>query len=281
METITKFLTDLMTATAWSMEKPKAYGSFHLTFTVVGFAVCLLLAYLLRHLGEKGNRRLLTSLGIFLMVTEVYKQLFYTYYIGGGEYQWWIFPFQLCSIPMYFCVIAPWLKNRKISRAMYAFMTTFNLLGGFITFFEPSGIVHEYWTLTLHAFLWHMTLVFIGFYLIASGRGATEKQHLVGAILTFLALCVIAFCINLLCWNVSDGSINMFFVGPKNSSLIVFKQISEAAGWYISTLLYVPAVSAGASLFFLPVYLWNKKRNAVSPTPESTENTEKVPTRVS
>ncbi|MBQ8859126.1 MAG: YwaF family protein [Clostridia bacterium] len=281
METINKFLTDLMTATAWTMEKPKAYGSFHLTFTIVGFAVCVLLAYLLRNLGERGNRRLLTSVGLFLIITEVYKQLFYTYYIGGGEYQWWIFPFQLCSIPMYLCVIAPWVKSKRLSRAMYAFMTTFNLLGGFITFFEPSGIVHGYWTLTLHAFIWHMALVFIGFYLVASGRGATEKQHLVGAILTFLVLCVVAFCINLLFWGPSNGSINMFFVGPKNSSLIVFKQISEAAGWYVSTLLYIPAVCAGASLFFLPVYLWNKKKKSASPATENAESPEKVPTRVS
>ena len=281
METAEKFLTDLMTATAWTMEKPKAYGSFHLTFTFVGFALCLLFAYLLRHLGEKGNRRLLTSLGVFLILTEIYKQLFYTYYIGGGSYQWWIFPFQLCSVPMYLCVIAPWVKNKKISHAMYSFMTTFNLLGGFMAFIEPSGIVHEYWTLTLHAFVWHMTLVLIGFYLVASGRGATEMRDFRGGVITFVALCAVAFCINLLFWTPSGGDINMFFVGPRNSSLLVFKQIAEAAGWYISTLLYIPAVSLGAFLFFLPVHLWNKKRKTVSPAPKSTENTEKVPTRVS
>ena len=277
MDSISEFLTRLMTLTAWEMEKPKAYGAFHLTFTFVGFCVCILLAYLLRNLGKKGNRRLLLGLGVFLILTEVYKQLFYTFYIGGGSYQWWIFPFQLCSVPMYLCVIAPFLKSERARHSMYAFMTTFNLLGGFMAFIEPSGIVHEYWTLTLHAFVWHMTLVFLGFYLIASGRGARSFRDYRGGVLTFLALCAIAFSINVAVKYGLGEHINMFFIGPANSSLVVFKQIAEAAGWYISTLLYIPTVCLGALLFFLPVYLYKKKKNE----PQETEKSEEAPIRVS
>lgn len=254
------FLRSLIEATAWEMEKPKAYGAFHLTFTLVGFALCVLLAWRLRNLGEKGSRRLLLGIGIFLIVTEIYKQLFYYYHIGGGAYQWWIFPFQLCSVPMYFCVIAPLLRRGRIRHAMFCFMTTFNLLGGAISFAEPSGLMHEYWTLTLHAFLWHMSLVFIGFYLIASGRGARNLRDYRDSVVTFLCLALVAFGINLCLFDVSGGSINMFYVGPRNSPLVVFKQISEAAGWYVSTLLYIPALCIGAFLVFLPRFLYERHR---------------------
>ena len=240
------FIQRFIEATAWTMEKPKAYGSFHLIFTFVGLAVCVLLAYLLRHTGKKGNRIVLVSAGVFLMITEVYKQFFYYYHIGGGSYQWWIFPFQLCSVPMYLCVIAPFLKEGKLQEMMYKFMTTFNLLGGLMAFIEPSGIVHEYWTLTLHAFIWHMMLIFIGIYLIASGRFAKTGKDYWHATFTFIALCAVAFSINLIFRDVSGGSINMFFVGPRNSSLIICKQIAEVFGWYVSTVLYIPAVSLGA-----------------------------------
>ena len=124
------WLDKIIDATAWGMEKPAAYGAFHLTFTFVGLAICVLVAYLLRNSSEKTNRAVLVSVGVFLMITEVYKQLFYYYYIGNGSYQWWVFPFQLCSVPMYFCVIAPLLKKGKVQSGMYNFMTTFNLLGG-------------------------------------------------------------------------------------------------------------------------------------------------------
>ena len=254
------FLKHFIEATAWTMEKPKAYGAFHLIFTFVGLAVCILLAYVLRKTGKRGNRIVLTSVGVFLLLTEIYKQLFYCYHIGEGSYQWWIFPFQLCSVPMYLCLIAPLLKPCKLSHGMYSFMMNYNLLGGFMAFVEPSGIVHGYWTLTLHAFIWHMLLVFVGLYIGFSGRGGWETKDYWMATKTFLGLCVVAFAINLLFWDVSEGTINMFFLGPKDSSLAVFKDIAKNFGWYVSTALYIPAVCLGSYIFFVPFHCYWKKR---------------------
>jgi hypothetical protein len=141
-------------------------------------------------------------------------------------------------------------------------MTTYNLLGGIMAFIEPSGVTHGYWTLTLHAYLWHMLLIFIGIYLIISGRFAKTKKDYLHATLTFLALCVVAFSINVIFRDVSGGSINMFFVGPSNSSLAVFKDISQKFGWYVSTALYIPTVMLGAFLVFLPAHLYAKKKSS-------------------
>lgn len=257
MNTIESFIN----ATAWTMEKPRAYGPFHLIFTFVGLAVCVLLAYLLRKTGKKGNRIVLWSVGGFLLVTEIYKQLFYFYYIGEGSYPWWVFPFQLCSVPMYLCLIAPFLREGRVQSAMYHFMTTFNLLGGLMAFIEPSGIVHEYWTLTLHAFLWHMVLNFVGFYLIASGRGAKTLKDYRSSVLMLLALSALAFAINLIFWGPAQGDINMFYVGPAVSPLAVFKNIAGALGWYVNTPIYLFALCLGAFLIFLPVYLWENRKN--------------------
>ena len=262
MSGISEWLDGLISATAWGMEKPTAYGPFHLTFSLIGLVLCVLGAWRLRKLSDRGNRILLVGCGVFLAVCEVYKQLFYYYHIGQGSYQWWIFPFQLCSVPMYLCMIAPFLNPGKMQRGMYGFMTSYNLLGGLMALIEPSGIVHSYWTLTLYAFIWHISLVFIGFYLLASGRGGTTVKDYKGATKTFLILCGVAFSINLLLRGVSGGTVNMFFVGPSNSSLAVFKQISENFGWYVSTALYIPTVCLGAYLVFLPFHLYVKKKAA-------------------
>lgn len=260
MQQFSEFLDRIFTATAWGMTPPKAYGAFHLLFTFVGIALSVFFAWKLRKIGERGNRILLVSVGAFLMVTEVYKQFFYYYYIGDNSYQWWIFPFQLCSVPMYLSVIAPFLRAGRVQKGMYHFMTTFNLLGGLMAFIEPSGIIHEYWTLTLHAFVWHMMLIFLGVYLIFSGRFARTLRDFRSATVTFLGLAVLAFLINLTFWKPSGGTINMFFVGPKNSPLVFFEWISEQFGWYVSTLLYLPVVSLGAFLVFLPAHLYARNR---------------------
>lgn len=254
------WLESIMAATAWEMTKPAAYGPFHLTFTALGVFLCILIARKLRHVSERGNQIVLFSVGMFLAVTEIYKQLFYTFYLEDHTYNFGIFPFQLCSVPMYLCLIAPFLKPGKIRDGMYHFMTTYNLLGGIMAFIEPSGIVHGYWTLTLHAFLWHMMLVFIGIYLIASGRFAKTRRDYYSATVTFLVLAVIAFSINLIFWEASNGRINMFFVGPRNSSLMVFKDISKRFGWYISTLLYIPTVCLGAFIVYLPAHIYAKRK---------------------
>ena len=137
-------LQQLMAATAWSMTKPTGFGSFHLLWLFLVVPTAVFIAWKLRGLGEKGNRRLLIGIGLFLVICEVYKQLFYFFYIENGTYPWWIFPFQLCSVPMYLCLIAPLLKKGKLQSGMYHFMVFFNLLGGLAAMIEISGLSHEF-----------------------------------------------------------------------------------------------------------------------------------------
>ena len=253
-------LDQILEATAWKMTPPSSYGVFHLSFTFIGIVVCILLAYHLRNLSERGHKIVLGCTGGFLILTEIYKQLFYVFYMSDHSYVWWIFPFQLCSVPMYLCIIAIFLKPGHFRNGIYGFMTTYNLLGGIMAFIEPSGINHEYWTLTLHAYIWHMLLIFIGFYLIASGHCAKTKKDYLHATVTFVGLCILAFCINLIFWDASGGTINMFYVGPRYSPLAIFKDISLNFGWYVSTALYIPTVMLGAFLVFLPVHIYTKKK---------------------
>lgn len=245
--------------TAWQMDKPPAYGAFHLGFFFCGLAVVILLAFILRKTNDKQNRIVLLCCGLFLLLTELYKQLFYYYVIGNGTYQWWIFPFQLCSVPMYMCLLCAFLPKGKLSDALMDFMLSFNLMGGFIAFLEPSGLMHEYWTLTLHAFVWHMTMIFVGLYLGFSGRAGRTLKGYRNSVFVFVGLCIVAFIINLLLWDVSAGDINMFYVGPRISPIIVFKDIAANWGWYVNTPIYILALSIAAFIFSSPFILWHRK----------------------
>ncbi|MDD3230837.1 MAG: YwaF family protein [Oscillospiraceae bacterium] len=256
-------IKNLIELTAWEMTPPKAYGTFHLLFMCIGFLLCVLLARRCAKLSEKGHRWLLLCIGLGLTASELYKQLFYYYHIGAGSYQWWIFPFQLCSVPMYLCIAAALLKPGKIRDGLCNFMCTYNMLGGAMAFLEPSGLCHGYWTLTIHAFVWHMLLVFIGLYLIASGRCCKKAADFESATVTFLSLCAVAFSINLLFKKVSGGTINMFFMGPSDNPLIVFKSIAQYCGWYVATALYIPTVCFGAWLIYLGISAYHRKNSAL------------------
>ena len=52
--------------------------------------------------------------GLFMLSGEIWKQLTLTFILGGGQYNWWYFPFQLCSIPMYILLIYPWIRRTAL-----------------------------------------------------------------------------------------------------------------------------------------------------------------------
>ncbi len=257
-------LVNLLRDTAWQMVPPKPYGAFHLIFFLGGIVIVTAAAWLLRNTNERQNKIVLWTVGGLLVAFEVYKQFFYTYVIGGGAYQWWIFPFQLCSVPMYLCIIVPFLKEREVKHSMYEFMLAFNMMGGFIAFLEPSGLVHEYWTLTIHAFVWHLMLVFVGLYLGFSKRAGRRISDYKKAVSVFLILCALAFAINLVFWQASSGTIKMFYIGPAISPILVFKSIATKYGWYVNTPIYVFALCLGAFIFYLPFAAVNKKKDKIN-----------------
>ena len=61
-------------AIAWPMEPPRAYGAFHILFTVTGFFVCGFSAWKLRNIGSKAFGCILFFCGLFLSLSEVLMQ---------------------------------------------------------------------------------------------------------------------------------------------------------------------------------------------------------------
>ena len=255
---------------SYPMEPIPAYGAFHIQYTLIGFALCGIISWKLRKVSDRTAGRILFGVGLFLTISEVFKQLFYFFVMEDNAYSWGDFPFQLCSVPMYLCLIAPWLKPGKVQRGMYSFMVLYNLLGGAISFAEPSGLLLDHWFLTIHALVWHMLLVFIGLFICFSGRGGNRRSDYWTATWTFIALCGVAFALNCFVQFGLGEDMNMFFVGPGNSPIAVFKQFSEWFGWYINTPIYIFAVCLGAYLIYrIIVWVQNRTNKNVSQNPNN------------
>ena len=92
---------------AWPMERIPSYGPFHILYTLLGFAVCGLTAWKLRRVSDRTAGAILFGLGLLLITSEVFKQLFNFFVLEDNRYCWGEFPFQLCSVPMYLCLIVP------------------------------------------------------------------------------------------------------------------------------------------------------------------------------
>lgn len=260
-------MKDFFMWTAWGMTPPQPYGLFHLLFTFIGLAVVITVAYFLRRLSPKANRILLLCIGIFLMVAELYKQLFYYYVVGKESYAWWIFPFQLCSVPMYLCIFCGICRNEKVNSWLYEFMFAFNFFGGMISFVEPSGLNHPYVTLTLHAYIWHMLLIFIGFYLYFSKRACRDWKGYLKGMAVFGVAVVLAQIANVIAQG--HGGFNMFYISPYSASpLFFFNEFYTSHGWLANMALYLFALLlAGAIIyyaFYMPRFLINRKKQKLN-----------------
>lgn len=244
--------------TAWEMEKPAAYGWFHILMTLGLLALTIGGAYALRHTTAKQNRLVLGAVGGFLLLTEAYKIAFHMTVNPYNWYFWGAFPFQLCSLPMYLCLFCALCRKEKVNRWLYEAMFAINMVGGIMAFAEPSGIQHGYWTLTLHAYIWHMLLVFIGLYLYFSKRVCTDKASYLKAVRVYLASCVVAQGCNL----IFGDKINCFYISPYvQSPLAVFKDIYAACGWLVNMLLLMLAVLlASAAIYYVGYALRIRKK---------------------
>lgn len=131
-------MENLLNATAWEMTQPQPYGTFHIIMLVMGIPLTILLAWKLRNVSETIYRRILFGIAVFLIISELYKQLFHYYIMDNHTYDWWIFPFQLCSLPMYVCAILPFMKKSRWLIPLETFLMDFNLLGAFMALLVPN-----------------------------------------------------------------------------------------------------------------------------------------------
>ncbi|MGN0204713.1 MAG: hypothetical protein ACI4BB_09225 [Coprococcus sp.] len=241
-------LTAFLKWTAWPMTIPSLYGLFHLVSFFTGTALAVLTAWLLRSPDSLHRfNRILAAAGLILMTGELYKQLMNYFVVNEQFFDWWIFPFQLCSLPMYLCPLLPLIHNPKRHRILCTFLLDFNMMGAIATFIDPSGIFHSYWTLTLHGIIWHLILIFIGFFILFSHQADLTHQGFLSTLPLFAVFCVIAEMLNALLH--SHGNINLFYISPwEMSTQLIFGDIDRLLGRPAGICIYILAMIAGALL---------------------------------
>lgn len=205
--------------------------------------------------------------GIILLIYEISKQLLLTFLLEKGTYNWWYFPFQLCSIPMYLSLVFPWCKRESVRNTVLCFLATYSLLSGIIVFADTSGLHYPLLFLTVSSYVWHILLIVLG---LAAGlsliSGQKQKQKKMScssksssllhlklfgtATLLYLSCCIVAEIINLTFDRL--GTINMFYINPHYSmQQIVFRSIVPYAGNTAAIIIYILSTVFGAFLFFI------------------------------
>ena len=89
------------------MIEPALFGSFHLIWLVLTLIISIILYSIKKKYNEKQLKIVLGTYGIIALILEILKQLIWSFNydvvtnIVTWDYQWYAFPFQLCTTPIY------------------------------------------------------------------------------------------------------------------------------------------------------------------------------------
>lgn len=246
--------------------RPEPYGLFHLVFVFSSLAVMVLICFFTRKNSERTFRIVIFSIGAVLFLSEIYKQLYYLYAAGGEGYDWNIFPFQLCSVPMYLCMAVGCMKKSRVRDAMCEYLVSIGFLGGIMAYAEPSGILNAHYFTLIHSCIWHALLIFIALYILFTKNACADLKGYIKAVAVLGGVVLTATVLNLIFRNKPD--FNMCYISPfYNTPLAVFKDfdvvfqglLGRYIGRIVSIIIYIIALVLGGGLIYGASWFVKKK----------------------
>lgn len=184
-------------------------------------------------------------------------------------------PFHLCSIQIIFVFMARFLKEGKTKETLLAFMYPTCLVGAFLAILMPSIFgssieVSQAFThpLAYQYFLYHVTLVCLGFYIPVSKEVDIKPKHYFSTLGLLGVLAFISLYLNSMFATPTyvndqlvsvDYSTNFFFTQRTPIGI----ELNEMWQWYLYIAIICTIAVVVIALFYLPYFIKHKKNNRV------------------
>lgn len=247
---------------------PEAFGTFHLVSLAVCICAAILAGVAAWRVGtESMTDHLVFAAGIVFFLLEWYKQIYHLYLVGNGTYDFTVFPFQFCSLPMYLCLAAP-LTGKRVRQILNCFLALFGTVGGYLVMAYPA--LPSSLTMCVHTMLWHSLMIALGVWLlIAVPCGRSFTGDYLPAAGVFLAAFSVAAILNVLLRETSGGKINLYYMSPYHRiRFLIVRDVQEHFGWVAAVAVYLLLfLCAGA----LPLWILGRVLCRIRRKPEKTE----------
>ena len=237
------------------MTKPELYGWFHILSLVLTAAATFLLCRFHKKLQP---RKVVLITAIIVFILEIYKQINYSFSYENGicfDYQWYAFPFQFCSTPMYIGLLAGLTKRGKVHDAANAYLATYAVFAGVCVMFYPSTVFIGTVGINIQTVVCHGSMIAIGIYLLYCGYVKLEHKTILRAIPVFAVCVAIACFMNEIAYQtglLETENFDMFFISPYGTpSLPVYSLVQGVVPFPWCLVLYIAGFSTAAYLMLL------------------------------
>lgn len=243
------------------MNRPVAFGWFHILCLVLTFTVIFVLYLNRKKYSEKQLKTVLLVYGIVALVLEVLKQIAWSFNydmvtgVKYWDYQWYAAPFQLCTMPIYFSLIAACMKKSKLRDSILSFIAFFTILGSISTMIIPESCFTEDILINIHTMYLHCGSFVVSVYLLMMKEIKINLSNFIRAFIVFVCCTIFANLLNILFYNtkiIGSETFNMFFISPYfNSTLPVFSIIQPKIPYIIYFLIYIVVILIGGTIIYL------------------------------
>ncbi len=223
---------------------------------------------------ERTVNKILLVFSVCCLALEVYKQVIFSFNYDGGnvswDYQWYAFPFQFCSMPMYTALLAVILKKGRVHDALLVFLACYGTLAGILVMAMPGDVFTRTLMIDVQTMFHHGSQLVVGLYLLLCKKIKLNFRAILGGTLVFLSVLTIALLLDIVFVKtgaVGEETFNMFYVSPYfDSTLPVYKDLYHSLPYPVFFALYaVPFIAASSLMFGIRVLfdrVLAKKRGA-------------------
>lgn len=243
---------------------PASYGPYHM--------LCLALTGLLTvyaiHCGQKHDekkiRKTLLLTSILVIGLEIYKQINFTFDDGSAapDFQWYAFPFQFCSTPMYVSLLAALMPKGKVHDSLCAYLSTYSVFAGVCVMLYPNDVFIDVVGINIQTMICHGAMVVIGGYLLGS-YVKLEGKTVLKAMPVFACAVAMAAGMNELAHTAGIEDFNMFFISPyETCTLPVYSLVHNLLPFPLNLAVYVLGFTAAAFIILYVCrsirYFWTR-----------------------
>lgn len=246
------------------MTTPNLYGWFHILSIAIVVITCLLIFTFRRRISQKAVNNTILITGIVVIVFEIYKQLIFSFhYVGGGnsywQFQWYAFPFQFCSTPMYLMLLAGIIRKGRVHNNLLCYLATFSVFAGLCVMIYPGDVFMSYIGINIQTMICHGSMIVIGCLIFATKSIEINLKSILKALEVFAIVCTIALGADII-WHYCGNSetFNMFFISPYyDCTLPLLNMIYPKVHYALFLLIYIIGFTLAATMIMLIAMLFN------------------------
>ncbi len=252
-------LTSILKLLQYEVNTPKLYGWFHIMWLIIAIGAGIFLCATHKAGNDRRVRRVVWITAAVVILLEIYKMIVFTFDVVDGkivaDFQWYAFPWQFCSTPMYVGLLTAIFRRGKIHNALCSYLATFAVFAGFCVMLYPGDVFIEILGIDIQTMVCHGSMITVGMYLWYTGYVKFHWKTLVGAVSVFAAVVGVAMFLNeftVLTGIIGDETFNMFFISRHfDSTLPLYSLVHNSVPFLIALPVYIIGFSLAAGLVML------------------------------